>query len=324
MGKPGKGIDKDQLYGIIESRNIEKIQFGLEQQFLTWYGSTAYFQLSSRKLGIRDPDGRGSSRDYTSKSPKIRRAGERDEGHCWLETLYVCEYCFKYTDIRSELQQHVHKCPRRLKPLGRLQYRSSELSIRRIHGRKHTLFCQCLCLFTKLFLDNKSMYFKVDHYDFYVAYDTQTNKPMAFFSKDLISFQENNLACILTFPPYQRRGLATLLMDFSYKISQRDGLISGPEQPLSPFGLVSYLKYWSALICHQFVEGELSGESRVSLDDIASATGMRTGDILMTLKSLDCITPDKELSLNVLRRWAKKNSLYKKAFIDDDFVLLDG
>ncbi|SCV05218.1 LANO_0H02652g1_1 [Lachancea nothofagi CBS 11611] len=328
MEKQGKAVSKDQLYGILETRNIEHVQFGLEQRFPTWYGSTAYFQLSSRKLGVRDPDGRLSSRDLAhvgNKSAKIKVETQliQKSNDIWLDTLYVCEYCFKYTDDASELQQHVANCPHRRKGLGRLQYRSPDLSIRKVHGKQHTLFCQCLCLFTKLFLDNKSMYFKVDHYDFYIAYEAQTNKPMAFFSKDLISYQKNNLACILTLPPYQRRGLGTLLMEFSYKLSIREGLISGPELPLSPFGLVSYLKFWSSLVCNQFIKGNLSDRGRVSLDDISQATGMRAGDILQTLKSLKCLTTRNEISLHALRQWTKDNKRHSGTLINDDFMILD-
>lgn len=108
------------------------------------------------------------------------------------------------------------------------------------------------------------MYFKLDNYDFYIIYQTSTNKPMGFFSKDLLSYQRNNLACILTLPPYQRRGIGSILIDFSYKLSIREGQVSGPEKPLSPFGLVSYLKYWSSVICWQLLEGNLSGCGRIS------------------------------------------------------------
>ncbi|SCU96929.1 LAME_0F17920g1_1 [Lachancea meyersii CBS 8951] len=325
MEKQGKSIDKDQLYGILETRNVKYVQFGLEQRFPTWYGSTAYFQLSTRKLGLRDPDGRLPSRGSASSSGKKAKSFHThpEVSEYWLDTLYVCEYCFKYTDVGKELQEHGTQCPYRFKTPGRIQYRSPELSIRKVSGSRHTLFCQCLCLFTKLFLDNKSMYFKVDHYDFYIVYDTGSKKPMAFFSKDLVSYQKNNLACILTLPPYQRRGLGTLLMDFSYKLSVRDGLISGPEQPLSPFGLVSYLKYWSTLVCFQVLEGELQGESRITAEDISKATGMRVSDVLLTLRSLECLTQNQEISLQILRQRFKNHKQYSHAFINKDLLILD-
>lgn len=131
------------------------------------------------------------------------------------------------------------------------------------------------------------------------------------------------MACVLTLPPYQRKGIGSLLVDFSYKLSIRDGLISGPERPLSPFGLVSYLKYWSSQICWQLLEGDLSGSGRTSLDAISRATGIRIGDILLTLRSLNCLTKDYDVSLSVLRAWAKDNYSYRNSLVRDEYLVLD-
>ncbi|CEP61021.1 histone acetyltransferase LALA0_S02e04962g [Lachancea lanzarotensis] len=322
MEKKGKRAVKEELYGIIETRNIEYVQYGVSLRFPTWYGSTAYFQQTTRHLGLRDSDGRRSAGDGIDEKPKSSR-NVPESSDFWLETLCVCEYCFKYTDDPNELKKHSSQCRFRSKSPGRIQYRTPEISIRKVSGSRHPLFCQCLCLFTKLFLDNKSMYFKVDHYDFYIVYSNQTHKPMAFFSKDLTSFQKHNLACILTLPPYQRKGLGTLLMDFSYKLSIHDDIMSGPEQPLSPFGLAGYLKYWSTSICLQFLEGSLQGKSRVSLEDISKATGMRLGDILLTLRNLNCLSEKNEISLQELRLWMKHHRQHTHAFIDDDYLILD-
>ena len=219
---------KEMLYGILNERNIKQIQFGLSKRFPTWYGSAVYFDPETKRLGCSE-----------SKCQLSSASSER----YWLDTLFVCEYCFKYTDDRTRFEAHVAFCPFQYRSPGKIKYKSPEYTIRRVKGSKHQLFCQCLCLFTKLYLDNKSMYFKVDHYEFYIVYETGSEKPMGFFSKDLVSYQQNNLACILIFPPYQRRGLGLLLIEFSYKLSQSEGVISGPEVPLSPFGLIGYLKY---------------------------------------------------------------------------------
>ncbi|SCU92574.1 LAFA_0F11496g1_1 [Lachancea sp. 'fantastica'] len=329
MEKKGRTTVKEQLYGIIETRNIEYVQFGVDLRFPTWYGSTAYFQQTTRHLGLRDPDGRRSRCNSAhlpdEKEEKVKKSRKRELStpDCWLETLYVCEFCFKYTDVADELKEHASQCQFRDRAPGRIQYRTPELSIRKVSGSRYLLFCQCLCLFTKLFLDNKSMYFKVEHYDFYIAYSNLNNKPMAFFSKDLTSFQKNNLACILTLPPYQRKGLGTLLMDFSYKLSVRDRIVSGPEQPLSPFGLAGYLKYWSTALCLQFLDGPLQMKARVGLKDISKSTGMRLGDIVLTLQSLECLSEKNEISLQALRRWIKNNKQNTNAFVNDNYLILD-
>jgi GNAT superfamily N-acetyltransferase len=41
------------------------------------------------------------------------------------------------------------------------------------------------------------------------------DQPMAFFSKEKLSFDDYNLACIVTFPPFQGHGFGKLLIEFS-------------------------------------------------------------------------------------------------------------
>ena len=45
---------------------------------------------------------------------------------------------------------------------------SRGLSIYEIDGSKNKVYCQCLCLLAKLFLDHKTLYFDVEPFLFYV------------------------------------------------------------------------------------------------------------------------------------------------------------
>lgn len=71
---------------------------------------------------------------------------------------------------------------------------------------------------------------------------------VGFFSKEKLSWDNNNLACILVFPPWQRKGLGALLMGISYEISRREGLLGGPEKPISDLGKRGYKRYWAGEI----------------------------------------------------------------------------
>ncbi|CAI4672447.1 CPA_1a_G0042130.mRNA.1.CDS.1 [Saccharomyces cerevisiae] len=304
-----KKTQKEMLYGILNERNIRQIQFGLNKKFSTWYGSAVYFDPETKRLGCSETKGQLSS---------------VSNNQYWLDTLFVCEYCFKYTDDQTRFVGHVASCPFQYRVPGKIKYKSPEYTVRRVKGSKYQLFCQCLCLFTKLYLDNKSMYFKVDHYEFYIVYETGSTKPMGFFSKDLVSYQQNNLACILIFPPYQRRGLGLLLIEFSYKLSQLEGVISGPEVPLSPFGLIGYLKYWSQILCWHLIEGDLAHYDKVTLEDLSIVTGMRVNDVILTLKHLNCIGENNQIYLQSLNSWLKLHGTKRNWFkLKDEYLLID-
>lgn len=131
--------------------------------------------------------------------------------------LFVCDLCFKYSLSLASWQRHSSSCSLLLPP-GRKVYQRGSYTIWEIDGAQEPLYCQNLSLFGKLFIDHKSVFFHVEGFLFYVLCDAATSRRdqvMAFFSKEKLSYDDYNLACIVTFPPFQNRAFGKLLIEFS-------------------------------------------------------------------------------------------------------------
>ncbi len=70
---------------------------------------------------------------------------------------------------------------------------------------------------------------------------------IGFFSKEKMSWDNNNLACILVFPPWQRKGMGKILMGVSYELSKREGRVGGPEKRMLYFQYYPFLPSLLAL-----------------------------------------------------------------------------
>ena len=72
----------------------------------------------------------------------------------------------------------------------------------------------------KLFLENKTLYFDVEPFLFYVMTkaDSHGCHILGYFSKEKHSAQNYNLSCIVVLPQHMRKGYGRLLIDFSYRL----------------------------------------------------------------------------------------------------------
>lgn len=217
------------------------------------------------------------------------------------DMLYICEYCLKYAKSRESMTKHSAQC-KCLVPPGKEIYREDTVSMWEVDGSDHKIYCQNLCLLSKLFLDHKTLYYDVDPFLFYVLCEVDEfgSHIVGYFSKERVS-ADNNLACILTFPQYQRKGYGKLLISISYELTKLEGTTGSPEKPLSDLGKISYRSYWAYVIGKCF-----ENDQDITMADIQATTGIKYDDVLSTLHSM-----------NLLKSWKGQYVIsIKQVFLD--------
>ncbi|XP_078061507.1 histone acetyltransferase KAT8 isoform X2 [Mustelus asterias] len=236
--------------------------------------------------------------------------------------LWVCEYCLKYMKFEQTYRFHLSQCQWQ-QPPGKEIYRKTNISVYEVDGRDHKIYCQNLCLLAKLFLDHKTLYFDVEPFVFYILTEVDRHGAhiVGYFSKEKESPDGNNVACILTLPPYQRRGYGKFLIAFSYELSKLESTVGSPEKPLSDLGKLSYRSYWSWVL----LEILRDFRGTLSIKDLSQMTSITQNDIISTLQSLNmvkywkgqhviCVTPK-------LVEEHLKSAQYKKPPITDSICL---
>ncbi|KAJ5240166.1 hypothetical protein N7468_004785 [Penicillium chermesinum] len=235
--------------------------------------------------------------------------------------LYVCRWCFRYSCNKEAFASHTQVCENRTTPPGTKVYDHGGYAVWEVDGEVHKLFGQNLSLFAKLFLDHKTVFFDVATFLYYILTftdpDNQDNyHVLGFYSKEKLSWDANNLACICVFPPYQHKQLGKLLMGVSYKLSgweSSGGSIGGPEKPLSDLGQKSYNRFWAERIARYLLCGKHGNDGRendkkpstpskgsrkrpqretMTVEEIGRATGMLTEDVITAVKSMGVIKAD--------------------------------
>ncbi|MCO5603996.1 hypothetical protein L7F22_058153 [Adiantum nelumboides] len=202
------------------------------------------------------------------------------------DKLFFCEFCLNFLKRKEQLTRHMRKCTYKHPP-GDEIYRSGSLSMFEVDGRKNKIYGQNLCYLAKLFLDHKTLYYDVDFFLFYILCecDDRGCHMVGYFSKEKHSEEGYNLACILTLPPYQRKGYGKFLISFSYELSKKEIKVGTPERPLSDLGLLSYRGYWTRVLLDIIKKHR----GNLSIKELSDMTAIKTEDVISTLQSLELI-----------------------------------
>lgn len=167
---------------------------------------------------------------------------------------------------------------------------------------------------------------------------TSQQQIVGFFSKEKMSWDNNNVACILVFPPWQKRGLGQILMGVSYELGRKEGRLGGPERrkktpsrshsfsgvlnlsALSTLGRKAYLAYWSAAISRCILAAP--AKRSLTIRDIVRETWILPEDVVAALKEMAVFEADKDANGAVLvnkarvKVWAEANGVSAAALVD--------
>ncbi|KAI5467056.1 acyl-CoA N-acyltransferase [Mariannaea sp. PMI_226] len=346
-------------------RNVDLVMLG-NISFRAWYPSYYGKEVLGDSTGNTGKNGSKDTGGKDQAGGKTSSRKDREQQHV-LERLLVCPCCFKYSKEIVSWWGHVRLCERQAHVPGRKIYvhprgrrkvlmpqdgkipapgakkrrgeggvkyieevvqDEGEWSIWEVDGEEDPLFCQNLSLFAKLFLDNKSVFFDVSGFNYFLLVYTpppspqpQTSLPptasasasasaaatgaaateatprrpqiTGFFSKEKMSWDNNNLACILVFPPWQRKGLGALLMGASYEISRRERILGGPEKPISDLGKKGYKRFWAGEVARWLLDLDVSAndeqEVLVDIGDCSQATWIHPDDCLFVLRDMGIV-----------------------------------
>lgn len=215
-----------------------------------------------------------------------------------IDVVYICAFCLDLFKHKNDVNRHYSRCSIRTPP-GDEIYRDLDKSIAmfELDGAVNKYYCQNLSYLGKFFLDHKTLHYDVDPFLFYVLCEITDRgyHIVGFFSKEKYSEQGNNLACILTLPPYQKKGYGKFLISFSYELSKREKKVGSPEKPLSDLGQISYRSYWAREILVFLLAFEkLSNQddkknNTLSIMGITKATSIKTEDVILALNYLSLL-----------------------------------
>lgn len=295
---------------------LKTVHYGTHT-FAPWCGGSGFVDKDAKSL-----------KSYRSREPRtIWQSLQAKTDDLGDYDLHFCPHCLLYSSLGADISKHKPLCRYRNGTPGRKVYEDDEFEVREVYTEAAAasitqcapqgaptqpsdpkndqpqqfdsvkLYLQCLSLFGHLFLDTKSICFSVDAFLFYIAIEKESGLVCGFFSKEIDSWHDYNLACIVIFPPWQMRGLGQRLIALSYMLSQYGKKTGSPEKPLSKHGQLAYNAYWMRAIA-QYCVSERSAK-KLTLRDISKGTGIDPTDLATLLKEKGALNGPKAKKLKL-------------------------
>lgn len=110
-------------------------------------------------------------------------------------------------------------------------------------------------------------------------------------------------------------------MSASYELSRHDGVLGGPETPLSELGAKAYTAFWGARLARSILALPEKGPNhkskrKVSVGQLSDRTFIAPKDIVATLKGMGCVSQDPRkrdgclrLDRAALREWCRRRGV---------------
>jgi histone acetyltransferase SAS2 len=199
-------------------------------------------------------------------------------------TLNICSKCLGCFPTKISLQMHMVCCTIPFIPI----YEEQSFKISKVHDNKTK---NLLALLSKMFIKNKTVFYEVENYDFYIVYASQV---IGYFSRQKGS--ENCLSCLCVWPCFQKMGWGSILLDFSCK-----GGFKSPERPFSKKAIFCFRKYWKYKTIGAKTVRQIAEKENMTLDDAIVGLELNGFDFKeWKLKKQICVEKPRLLSKKVI------------------------
>lgn len=131
--------------------------------------------------------------------------------------LHICPCCLRQFALQETYEYHYWTCEA-TKPPGHLLYLEDPLAIFEVDplkGAEEKMYCQRLSQLGKCFIKQKTLVNYVNDFKFYVLCEKtvvegregyEGFEVVGYFSKERVSEDGYNLACIVVLPPFMSKG----------------------------------------------------------------------------------------------------------------------